>query len=274
MNKLPIFRDLYRPLQPAIGNRPGAIIRYKEITPSEALKPYVYCYWVLWSKTMLHSPFAYRIASDGCVDLLINCKTFERLIIAGTFNTSTVVSFTGEVEYFGIRFLPGCFHYFFTLPLNDIANKIIPWQEVGGDGLHEFESRLFSARSAKEKIALVESFLWRRFVASNQSPDTRILETLLKIYRQNGHIPVERDLSAGVSPRQLRRLFERHIGVNPKTFSRIVRFQSVLRAMLREPKNEWGKLCFDFGYYDQSHLIHEFQDFYGLPPMSVSFPQE
>ncbi len=73
-----------------------------------------------------------------------------------------------------------------------------------------------------------------------------------------------------MSPRQLRRFFDTYIGFSPKTFSRIVRFQSVLAALRRAPQNDWNSLCFAFGYYDQAHFIHEFKEFYGLPPASVS----
>lgn len=269
------MRYLYQPLQPTVGNGSSANIGYREFAPSAAMAQYIFCYWVLWSETTLQSPFTYRIVSDGCVDLLINCTTFDRLIVAGTANTSTAVSFNNKLEYFGIRFLPGCFRYFFPLPLKEVANKMVPCQDIWGNRLEVFEARLFSAHSTKERIDITETFLLQQFVANNKRPDTRLLALLEKIYQQHGHISIENASSThDISPRQLRRLFGQHIGVTPKTFARIVRFQSVLRAMMHEPKANWGKICFDFGYYDQSHFIHEFKDFFGSPPTSVSFPQK
>lgn len=269
-----MLRDLYRPLQPTIGNDSTSIMRYNELSASDAMKPYIYCYWVLWSEAALHSSFAYQIVSDGCVDLLINCTAFERLIVAGTTNTATNVEFNGNVEYFGIRFLPGCFHYFFPLPLKDVANKMVPCQDVWGNHLNELESRLFSARSTQERIDIAESYLLRLLVANNPIPDRRFWTILEQMYQQYGNISIERNPANKISPRQLRRLFGRYIGISPKTFARIVRFQSVLRAMKREPKKKWGTLYIDFGYYDQAHFIHEFKDFFGLPPMSVKISQK
>ncbi len=274
MNTNHLIQPLYQPLQPTVGDRAGANVGYREFAPSTALKPYIYCYWVLWSETPLQSPYTYRIISDGCVDLLINCTTFERLVVAGTANTSTTVSFNNKLEYFGIRFLPGWFHHFFRLPLKEVANAMIVCEDIWGNQLEAFEAQLFSAHSAKDRIEIAETFLLQRLVANNKQPDPRLLTLLEKIYQQQGHLSIENAPMSDISPRQLRRVFDKYIGVPPKTFARIVRFQSVLRAMMHEPKADWGKVCFDFGYYDQAHFIHEFNDFFGSSPTAVTFPQK
>ncbi len=265
------MHNCYRPLQPTIGEGLNSVISYQEFVPSPALASYVYCYWRLRSQNTLGSPFPYRIVTDGCVDLLINCKVFEGLIVAGTTKTFTVVSLDGELEYFGIRFFPGYFSYFFPLPLQEVANHMIPCQDVWGNRLKAFECRLFEAQSIQERIAVAESFLIQQIIQINPVSDQRVEAVLEKMYQQQGRLVIENNFMHGISSRQLRRLFNRYIGISPKTFSRIVRFQSMLRAMKETPKSEWGKLCFDFGYYDQSHFIHEFEDFYGMPPMSVNF---
>jgi methylphosphotriester-DNA--protein-cysteine methyltransferase len=100
-----------------------------------------------------------------------------------------------------------------------------------------------------------------------------LLAVLEQIYRQCGHFSVERHSSTDIGPRQLRRLFDRYIGLGPKMFARIVRFQSVLHSMLRVPKHVWSDLYFDFGYYDQAHFIREFKHFFGTPPLSANFPR-
>lgn len=274
MNRNHLIRNLYQPLQPTVGHGLNANIDYQEFAPSAALGQYIFCYWTLWSETALQSPFTYRIVSDGCVDLLINCTKFERLIVAGTANASTSVSFNHKLAYFGIRFLPGSFRCFFPIPLKEISNNMMACQDIWGNRMEAFEARLFSAESTKERIDIAEAYLLQQLAASNRLPDTRLLALLEKIYQQHGHISIENGPLSDISPRQLRRLFDKYIGLPPKTFARIIRFQSVLRAMMHEPKANWGKVCFDFGYYDQSHFIHEFKGFFGISPASVKLPQK
>jgi AraC-like DNA-binding protein len=269
-----LLHTAYRPLQPTVGDEPNTPMRYREFLPSDAMKPYASYYWVLWSETALHSPFTYRVVPDGCYDLVINCTTFERLRVVGTSDTATILEIPTPVEYFGIRFFPGCFHLFFPLPLKDLVNKAASCVDVWGNRLSEFESRLFAAQSTRERIDLAESFLMRRLMVNTSSPDHRLWGVLEQIYQQRGHLSFERNASTGISPRQLRRLFDRYIGISPKSFARIVRFQSVLHAMLREPKQTWSDLYFDFGYYDQAHFIREFKHFFGIPPMSAHFPSQ
>lgn len=268
----PILRGLYRPIQPTANE--GTPLGYREILPTDALRPFIHCYWVLRSPGILETPWIYRIVSDGCIDLLINCTTFEPMILAGTADSASTVSFDRQIEYFGIRFLPGCFSYFFKLPLKEVVNHMLPCQDVWGNRLNDLESRLFEASSFQSKIEVAENFLVQQLVQQNQSPDLRLLGTLSEIYKNQGQFSIEKASGLGVSPRQLRRLFDKHLGVSPKTFARIVRFQSILHSMVGTSKKEWGQLCYDFGYYDQPHFIHEFESFSGVSPMSIHFPSQ
>jgi AraC-like DNA-binding protein len=88
-----------------------------------------------------------------------------------------------------------------------------------------------------------------------------------------------RDLveTSGLSERQARNVFDKWIGVGPKQFARISRFQSVLGAIapieedptfsaVALPPPDWARLAAEAGYADQSHLSHEFMAFAGMTP--------
>lgn len=247
---------------------------YREIAPPDALKPHVYCFWVLRNQTSRQTRVNYRIVADGCVDLFINCSTFEGLFIAGTARSSAVVPINGQAVYFGIRFLPGRFSFFFRRPLKDLSDRMVACTDVWGRRLERLESRLFSASSMQARMEIAESFLLRRLAAVQDTPGKRFLTAVDNIFQHQGHLRLDGDFTLGLSPRQLRRLFDRHIGVSPKSLARIVRFQSVLRTMMQVPEKEWGQRCLDFGYYDQAHFIREFKAFSGLTPMSSNFSQK
>lgn len=233
----------------------------------------MYCYWVLHSQPSRQTSVNYRIVADGCVDLFINCSNFEGLFIAGTTRSSAVVPINGQELYFGIRFLPGHFSFFFPRPLKDLADRMVACTDVWGRRLEELESRLFSAPSMQARVEIAESFLTRRLAAAKKVPDRRFLTAVDSIIAHQGLLRLGNHGTHGLGPRQLRRLFDRHIGVSPKSLARIVRFQSALRTMMQVPQKEWGQHCLDFGYYDQAHFIHEFKAFSGLTPMSCNFSQ-
>ena len=63
----------------------------------------------------------------------------------------------------------------------------------------------------------------------------------------------------GVSARHLRRVFRETLGVSPKTFAKLTRFQRALRAARQDGHASWANIAADSGYYDQAHLIAEFR---------------
>jgi AraC-like DNA-binding protein len=86
------------------------------------------------------------------------------------------------------------------------------------------------------------------------------------IVKSAGMAHLESNINTGISARQLRRLFEYYVGDTPKTFSKIIRFQQILRAKPSVQSLRQNKLFFDAGYYDQAHFIKEFKTLYGITP--------
>ncbi len=242
---------------------------YSEYPPFRALQNYVYCYWMIQTKAEDSEPFLYHIMTDGCVDLLLNCSSGDPLILAGTAEKSGSVEIKAGTEYFGIRFFPGCIHYFFQVTAKEIANQEIPCKDIWGNRLGSIEYRLRDADSVDQRITITNAFLLDILKICRKKPDQRLLNTLDIIYQRKGQLLVEKDASIGISPRQLRRIFDRYIGTSPKKFSNIIRFQSVLRQMTLNPKDFSTCGYLDFGYFDQPHFIHEFKSLSGITPGSL-----
>ena len=74
--------------------------------------------------------------------------------------------------------------------------------------------------------------------------------------------------NAGWSARQLQRQFGDRVGISPKFFARMQRFQGVLRAM-DDPTLNWVSAANQYGYFDQAHLIRDFRQFVGKPPTAL-----
>ena len=71
---------------------------------------------------------------------------------------------------------------------------------------------------------------------------------------------------AGISARHLERVFRERVGIEPKTFARIVRFQHVMNA----PPENWAALAAGSGYFDQAHLTRSLKLFYGQTPKEIA----
>ena len=70
----------------------------------------------------------------------------------------------------------------------------------------------------------------------------------------------------GLSHRSFAQIFHDQVGLTPKSFSRVQRFQRVLRQVHRLPSIDWADVALECGYYDQAHFIHDFQTFSGFTP--------
>jgi AraC-like DNA-binding protein len=70
----------------------------------------------------------------------------------------------------------------------------------------------------------------------------------------------------GCSQKHLNDLFQRHCGLGPKRYASLVRFQSLLRRLERELDPDWTQLALEHGFYDQSHMVNQFQEMTGHTP--------
>ena len=77
-----------------------------------------------------------------------------------------------------------------------------------------------------------------------------------------------RDLAntIGITQKHLISQFEKVVGLRPKSFARVCKFQKVVNRSSSRQEFEWAAMAADCGYYDQAHFIHEFQTFSGLNP--------
>jgi AraC-like DNA-binding protein len=127
------------------------------------------------------------------------------------------------------------------------------------------EERLMGANSTLERVSIVENFLLS--VLKETSFDSLVMASMQAIYANKGMVKVSR-LSEEfcLSEKQFVRRFQNLVGVSPKFFSRLVRFQHILK-LLEVGQVDLLNLAVESGFYDRSHFIHEFMEFTGTTPM-------
>ncbi|WP_236978860.1 AraC family transcriptional regulator [Membranihabitans maritimus] len=265
MNKLNSIKDLFKPVQPAIKAGQNQV-SYMETPPDFRLSDFIYCYWQLATQKPLDKNFIYRVVTDGCIDILWEANSPHQNFITGFSNQYMEFQLETTFNYMGIRFLPTAFPLLFNLPASELTNRFEDLYAV--NSLLSMQiSQSIEGSNILESVKTKLDNLFLLIIRDHQTiSDPRLFHSLEIILQNKGQVGIEKDLETGLSTRQLRRLFKFYIGDSPKTFSKVVRFQSFLNQNPTRKNIRGNKIYFDLGYFDQSHFIKDFKNFYGLPP--------
>jgi AraC-like DNA-binding protein len=217
----------------------------------------------------LKEPILHRVIPDGCIDIIfdLNGHSYGKAAsIVGTMTKSIFAELKDQVNFLAIRFLPGGFLHFFDIPTYHFTDQIIPLEMISRRREHTFTERLAGENHISDQIKLLESYLGHLLMMNNRH-EQAVRIALCNILKHRGNIGISQlSRSANSSQRQLCRKFKKCIGVSPKSFCRIIRFQSILRMLPSHSRCNLLFIALDGGYYDQSHFIHEFNSYYGLNP--------
>lgn len=265
MKEFEIIKELCKPIQPTVKADNKEII-YQERQPQEGIDNFVYCFWQLKTQAPLNHPFVYRVVSDGCIDILFNHKQLSENFIVGFCRKYSEFQIGKEFDYIGIRFLPAAFPILFGISAKTLVEQTQELKLILPDFSEWIQTNLTESRSFEEIVELLNNKFNNIISKKNFDFDPRFFKALNLILIKNGFLDIEKDLSTGLSVRQLRRVFNYYIGTTPKAFSNIVRFQYILNSKPSSQSLKNNKLYFDVGFFDQAHFIKTFKTFYGVTP--------
>jgi hypothetical protein len=259
------LRTMYMPVQPTVKHA-AEQVTYQEFFPADALTDYIYCYWRLRTIEVLDSPFLYRVVADGCIDIFFELTNPAQNFVMGFCKKYTEFPLDTRFDYVGIRFFPGIFPQLFNVDASELSNRFEQLELVVPETA-QFIADRFSDKLSVEQIKNTFDNYFLNLVGDTVfNEDNRFYNAMEIILKNYGVLNIETDLDTGLSPRQLRRLFQFYVGDSAKTFSKVVRFQNILRAKPSGQSLKQNKLFSDTGYYDQAHFIKEFKTFYGVTP--------
>lgn len=254
---------LYHPRQPQpIGGSQFGIC-YREFAPNLLLKRYVCCYWAMSSLKPVKKPFIFHAVADGCIDIFFDRNRFNRLYMVGLADSPIFNRLDNSPDYFGVRFRPAMVNHFFSLPIGELYKGTLPFCELVGSRFRQYEERIMEAESLTQRIEIVDELLIERLKGGLYLENSLLLSSLDRIYRAGGDLSMA-GLSKDeeVSPRHLRRIFKELLGIGPKKFARVIRFQNCYSRLL-ESNLKRIDLALESGYFDQAHFLKEFKEFYG-----------
>lgn len=265
MNKAADIRLYFRPIQPTVAFSAEDVI-YSELAPDVRLQDYIYCYWQLKTAHPLPKSFNHLIVADGCTDIYFDLNNPRDSYVMGFCNCFTEFRLDNTFSYGGIRFLPTMFSQLFRVNAKELSNKAEPLENVVPAISYFIQNNLNKTATPDQVKNILDRYFLQSITNKPFNNDKRLYGAIDLILKNPGAVNVEKDLDTGISPRQLRRLFEFYIGDTAKSFSKVVRFQTILRAKPSSQSLRQNKPFFDAGYYDQAHFIKEFKNLYGLTP--------
>ena len=193
----------------------------------------------------------------------------ERNLLSGTAvcgtHTRTFAIDAYQPHMLGVQFKPGGAFAFFGGSAREFEDVHVSLSDIWGRDAERLHQRLMQASTPDDKIAILFREVVRRFSEKTHHP---AVEVALRLFGRCPHrvsvTTVSRE--AEVSPKKLIRLFTEEVGMTPKAYLRVSRFQRVLERVHAAPSVDWMDIVERYGYYDQPHFIREFKEFSGFTP--------
>lgn len=191
--------------------------------------------------------------------------TFTKVWVSGMHRHYISISAHQKSEMFVIQFKATGAYPFLQLPINELTEKILPAEEIFGKDILKLREGLLIKNNSLEKFQLAENWLREKYDEQKKPP-----AYLLKTIRQLQQAPVDNfEKIVNNYPHSQKHLidqFKKYVGLTPKYYQRILRFNEILQKIKQEEKISWAQTAYQCGYSDQSHFIKEFKHFSGFNP--------
>lgn len=186
------------------------------------------------------------------------------IAVCGTHSTHFAID-AFQASNMGVQFKPGGAFAFFGGSARDFANAHISLADIWGADAHRLHQRLVQAPTPEAKMAMLFRAMLDRHRDIERHPVvTLALSRLARAPHRTSVRAIARE--AEVSAKRLINLFAEQVGMTPKLYLRVSRFQRVLARVHEAPSVDWMEEVERHGYYDQPHFIREFREFSGFTP--------
>jgi AraC-like DNA-binding protein len=233
---------------------------YREQPSTAPLSRWVECGWFLNSDQAVAG---HRVPPDGCLDIVYDRSDGLRAI--GAMTTEQRFHFPRGAYVAGIRFRPGMAGTFLGLSPAELTDISTPLADLWPRRACELQRRLDDANSIQDAMHILLHAL--------PAPDatlTPIQRAIEALTIANGNADLDfAARHANLSPRQFRRRCLEESGLTPKLLCRVLRFRHACHIAGAIDRLNWSDVALEAEYFDQSHLIRDFQEFTGKSPMAV-----
>ncbi len=255
-------------------------VRYESRAPSPALARFVEAFWVYEGPARPHA--LERIMPTGAAQLIVNladdrvriydpenpgrCHEMGGVVLSGTHDRYTVIDTAEQQRVFGVTFRAGGTFPFLDAPAFETANAHVPldllWPRRRVASLRE---RVLEARTPSAALDAGEDELFHAMLDRDVHP--AVSSAIAAFSRRPGVTTIaEVARTIGLSPKRFIERFRNEVGLTPKVFCRVRRFQRALACAHAGRPVDWAAIAAGAGYFDQPHFIHDFRAFSGVTP--------
>ena len=167
-----------------------------------------------------------------------------------------------------ISFKPGAAFHFFHVPLDTLTDRVVDADHVFGTGITSLRNEIRDTTPVDAKFEAVYRWLLSRLevprngyelvrMAAGRIQNTPTMDSIDALAHETG-----------ITHKHLISVFRKYLGITPKQFQRVMRFQQVVQEIDSAETIDWISIAHDCGFYDQSHFIREFKHFSGFNPSS------
>lgn len=251
---------------------------YLTYVPGPPLSEFVDYFWLFNGG---QAPRKERIVPSGTSELVINLRADEirihhpahskhrRLsgaVLSGPYSSILVVDAMQHESMLGVHFKPGGAFPFLGAPASELTDAHADLADLWGRPANQLRERLCDTAAPRDRCQIMEQVLLDRLGRSPKG--RREIATALDAFGLYGTGASVRDVAreVGICQRRFTKVFAAQVGLTPKVFCRILRFQRARTLADQIEKPDWAQLASTCGYFDQSHLINDFQEFSDFSP--------
>lgn len=223
-----------------------------------------------------------RFLPDGNVELIIDLgeepkyvydnetlrkiQTCRRVWASGV-RSEPISIFSGNgAAMLIVNFRKGAAHPFFPVPMDEVADRVVGADLLWGGLFEELRERLLAADGIKRRFRIAEQFLLANF-RSKLEINPCVEYAVGRIKDEPAGINLGRlNREIGYSQKHFISMFKKQVGLTPKKYLRINRFQKALGEIERSGKIDWARIAQKCGFYDQAHFIADFKRFSEFTP--------
>lgn len=253
-------------------------MKYYTIEPPTELADYIQYFWVLEGSASINNPFSHRALADCCPELIFYYNGFFNILTdtsgpLGTFASGVYgqskqfkkLKATTSFGIFGVYLYPYAVPSLFSLPAHQLSGQSADLISLcGKDGI-ALEEKVILASNNYQRVKLVSDFIRKRLYKSNPN-NPGILHCIKHLTHSKYPASITSLANdCNLSRRQFERIFKWYSGFSPKNYINLVRFNAVIKSK-KPAAFSLTQTALDFGYFDQSHFIHDFKTFSGYTP--------
>jgi methylphosphotriester-DNA--protein-cysteine methyltransferase len=187
-------------------------------------------------------------------------------VFCGAQSESFVIETADRPALLGVHFKAGgAFPFLRRMPADELHNVQVSLDAIWGADARDLQERLQEAATPAARFRLLEAAL----LARRGGPAVRhpaVAYALAAIDARPSRPIREITDRIGLSARRFIEIFSTEVGLTPKLYGRVRRFQAVLTRVHGAADVDWTDVALTCGYYDQAHFIHDFRAFSGLSP--------